>query len=154
MTEIKVTVQGADKLKANLDKFPRQISKYLQAAGKEAASLEIFPTEGLKKYPPLSAANQPPTPYYIRGQGTQTASGNKQESERAGTQWYVKPAEKFGTEIGNRASYGRWLYGEGQAQAMGRIGWRKLVEVVDEKMTRITERYQAWVNKLIKDLGL
>jgi hypothetical protein len=156
---IKIDVQGIEKLIDSLEKYPREIKKYLQAAGKEAGSRVILPTEGLKKYPAATAANQPPTPYYIRGRGMQRAGRRKpayndMRSERFGTQWYVKNAESMSTEIGNRASYAQYVSGEEQARALEKIGWRKLLDVAQEKLTDITRVYQTWVDKLIKDLGL
>ncbi len=151
---IKITVDGDKKIVAALTKFPKEIAKYLQAAGAEAAKKEILPTQGLQKYPPATAANAPPEPYYIRGRGTMYKSGLKATSERLGTQWYVKASKSFSTELGNRTSYAKWAHGEEQARAMARIGWRKLGDVVSEKMGNIVRVYQAWVDKLIRDLGL
>ncbi len=150
---IKVEITGLKELEAAIQKFPRESQKYLSAAGKEAASKVILPTEGLKKYPPSTAANAPPTPYYIRGRGTQYASRNNMSSERLGTQFYVKSAN-YQTEIGNRASYAKYVVGEEQAHWMGPIGWRKLKDVAEEKMTNIVKVFDAWVNKLLKDVGL
>jgi len=153
MADVTIKVEGIEKLQAALHKFPLEMARYLSQAGDEAAKQEVLRTQGLKLYPPATGANAPPTPYYIRGRGVQTASGNKLNSERLGTQWYVKKVG-MGTEIGNRASYGRWVHGEEQASFMAPKGWRKLTDVVDEKMGKIVTIYQRWVNKLIKDLGL
>lgn len=154
MSNIKITVEGLDKVTASLSKFPRQIAKYLQAAGREAASRQVLPTEGLKKYPPATGANRPPTPYYIRGRGTQLKSRNLYNSERLGTQWYVKGVDKYNTELGNRASYAQFVHGERQAANMALKGWKKLTDVVEEKMPQIKEVYRAWIDKLISDLNL
>ena len=157
MTELKIQVEGLEKVMAALTKFPRQIGIYLGRAGGEAAHRVIFPTRGLQKYPPSTAANQPPTPYYIRGRGTMTSHGLRATSERLGTQWYTKRTGyglEHTTEIGNRASYAKWVHSEQQAQAMGRIGWRKIGDVAKEKLGNIKRVYDAWVAKLIRDLGL
>jgi hypothetical protein len=155
MPEIYIKVKGIDKLIAGLDKFPRHIGIYIGKAGGEAANHVILNTEGLKKYPPATAANAPPTPYYIRGRGTQTAHGNRGNSERLGTQWHVKrELSEYTTEIGNRASYAKWVHGEEQAHFMKPKGWRKLTEVATEKLGKITKVYQAWIDKCIEDLGL
>ena len=151
---IRIEVQGLEKVQAALTKFPKQIAKYMQQAGSEAAKRAILPTQGLQKYPPAGAANAPPEPYYIRGRGTMTKSGLRATSERMGTQWYTKASQSFSTEIGNRASYAKWAHGTEQARAMARIGWRKLVAVATEKIGDIVKVYQAWVDKLIRDLGL
>jgi hypothetical protein len=153
MTEIKITVTGIEKIQAGLNRFPHEIEKYLTQAGDEAAKRQILNTVGVQKYPPAGPANAPPTPYYIRGIGTQTQSGNRGNSERLGTQWYVEK-QGLGTEIGNRASYGRWVHGDEQAHFMKPKGWRILREVAEEKIDKITKVYQAWINKCIRDLGL
>ena len=74
-------------------------------------------------------------------------------SERLGTQWTIE-RQGYNTLIGNRASYAGWVHGDGQADYMGRIGWRKLFEVADENLELITEIYQKWVYKLIEDTGM
>jgi len=149
---INIKIIGLEKVTAALSRFPQVITKYMGAAGKEASE-EVLDTVGLRRYPPAGPANFPPTPYYIRGRGLQTGSRNYNNSERLGTQFYVQ-VEKFNTTIGNRASYAKYVVGEQQARAMGRIGWRRLIDVAQEKIGKITAIYQGWVNKLIKDLGL
>ena len=151
---IRITVTGLDKIHAAFERFPHEIAQYLQQAGDEAAKTEILHERGLQSYPPATAANAPPTPYYVRGRGTQYKSGNKGESERYGTQFYVESRGYLNTEIGNRSSYAKWLAGEEQAQAMAKIGWRKLLDVAKEKVPQITKVYQLWIDKLIRDLGL
>ncbi len=151
---IKIEVQGIEKIQAALAKFPKEIGKALQGAGKDAATNVIFPTEGLKKYPPLTAANAPPEPYYIRGKGTMYKSGLKATSERLGTQFYAKKASSFSTEIGNRASYAKYVVGDDQAWMHTPHGWRVLSMVVKEKLGNIVKVYQAWVDKLLRDLSL
>lgn len=154
---IKITVVGLDKVLAAMGKFPGQVDRYLVAAGKEAGS-EIIETQGLLRYPPSTAANAPPVPYYIRGRGTQTAHGNLYNSERLGSQG---TSEGFSiaavgpvTTIGNRASYAKYVIGEQQKPWMARIGWRKLFDVAREKVPQITAIYAGWVGKCIRDLGL
>ncbi len=149
---IEVHVDGLEKLVAGMDRFGREIATDIGAAGEEAAD-EILDTTGLRRYPDATAANAPPTPYYIRGRGTQTAHGNLGNSERYGTQFYVR-RESFTTIVGNRASYAEHLAGEQQARAMGRIGWRKLIDVAREKLPQIERIYQGWIDRLIARLGL
>ena len=149
---IQIEIKGLDRLIKALDKFPVQIAKNMSQAGHEAGT-EILATRGLRKYPPMGIANAPPTPYYVRGSGTQTASWNKQNSERLGTQFYIKRTG-WTTAIGNRASYAKWVVGEAQAHFMAPKGWRKLFEVAKEKKLKIQKVYQAWVDKTIRDLGL
>jgi hypothetical protein len=156
--DIRVEVVGIEKVQAGLKRFPLEVSRYLQAAGLEAAKNVIFSEQGMKRYPPETSANQAPAPYYVRGRGMVRLRGgvevNDYKSERFGTQWYATPKGAYGTEIGNRAGYARYLAGEEQARWAGARGWRKLVEVVDEKMDAIRAVYQGWVDKLIKELEL
>jgi hypothetical protein len=153
MADIRVDVQGADKLADALRQVPRRAQRYLQAAGKEAAA-EILDTEGLRRYPPADAANQPPPPYYIRGRGMQYKARNDGRSERYGTRYYVK-SEGYSTIIGNSASYAMYLTdAKLQARHMAARGWRKLAEVAQSKIGRIRTIYQGWVEKLLRDVGL
>jgi hypothetical protein len=150
---IDLKVKGLDKLVKAFDKFPREITKNMAQAGEQAAEDVILKTKGTANYPPSTAANQPPTPYYIRGIGTQYATRNLGNSENMGKQWTVK-SQGFNTKIDNAASYAKWVHGQDQARAMARIGWRKIFDVAKEKITPITKVYQRWVDKTIRRLGL
>lgn len=149
---IHIEVRGMDELMRKMDKFPAEIKQTMEAAGREAAE-EVLKTDGLRKYPPTTAANAPPAPYYIRGRGMQYMTGNTGSSEKLGTQWTVEP-KGFKTTIANRASYAKWVHGEQQAHFMAPKGWRKLVEVGKEKTTEITRIYNLWVERLLKRIGL
>ncbi len=150
---LKIEIKGLDKFMKAMDRFPKKVMKNLGAAGKEAADSVILPTEGMQNYPPETAANLPPAPYYVRGRGTQTASGNYGNSERLGTKWNVT-RRGFQTSISNPASYARWVHGEEQAAAMGAIGWKKLYDTAKKKLSRIQKVYQAWVDKTLREVGL
>ena len=150
---ISIEVEGLDKLLAKLHEFPAKIRGTFVAAGREAGHRVILPTKGLQNYPPMTDANRPPTPFYIRSKGTQTKSRNYFNSENLGKQWYMR-REGLGMRIYNRASYARYVHGDEQAKAMKRIGWRKLFETAKRKRRDITKVYNAWVAKTIRDLGL
>lgn len=153
MPAMTIEIEGLDKLVAKLNKFPKQIARNFGAAGEESAKDVILPTEGLQNYPPSTAANFPPVPYYKRGTGTQYATRNLENSEIVGKQWAVV-RKAFATVIGNPVSYARHLHGEKQAKAMADIGWKQLFKVAKEKIKAIEKVYQAWVSKTIKDLKL
>jgi hypothetical protein len=143
-----IKIEGLDRLKSALAKFPKEISTNLAQAGKESAETIVFPTEGLKSYPPATSQR------YIRGRGTQTLSRNDNKSERYGTQFYSR-SEDTKTFIGNRASYAQWLTDENrQSAVMAGKGWKKFVAVVNDKLQEIAKVYDAWVQKTIKDLDL
>ena len=152
MTELKIKVEGAEEVKKAFMQFPIRVSKYLWRAGSESAK-EILGTTGLQKYPPLSDANLPPTPYYVRGRGTQYKSRNTGSSQRYGTQFFVNQ-KGYKTVIGNRATYAPYLGGEEQVKWAKEVGWRKLIDVAREKIGKITKIYEAWIKKLLKDLNL
>ena len=153
MTEIKIAVTGLDKLLAAFGRFPREITAAITQAGSDVASDVILPTQGIQNYPPLTDANRPPTPYYQRGLGTVYKSGYKATSENLGKQWVVN-SSRLRTEIGNRASYAEYVHGDKQARAMERIGWRKLADIAQEKLSAIQSMYQAQVDAAIRRLGL
>ena len=166
---IHIEVQGIDKIQKALERFPRQIARYLGMAGQEAAGRVIFPTVGIKRYPPRKSISR----REVYGQSFESEKqrrwffaalkegridvpyrrGQSPGSERLCTQWYAT-VKGFSTEIGNRASYASLVVGEEQSRMMAARGWRRLVDVVSEEMRRITAVYQAWVDKLIRDLGL
>jgi len=150
---IDIKVEGLDKLEKALERFPKKIDKNLKQAGKDAAE-EILDTQGLRRYPPATAANLPPAPYYQRGSGTIYASGKSSgTSENYGKKWNVE-AQRYTTRISNSASYAPYLAGEQQARAMQRLGWRKIFDVAKEKMSRITRIFQKWIDYTIRELGL
>lgn len=152
---LEVELKGLDELNRAMQKFPKTVAKNLGAAGKEAAEDVILPTEGLRNYPTATAANKPPTPYYIRGVGTQTQSANYLNSERLGTRWNVT-RRGHETRVSNPASYARYVHGEEQAVAMTQKGkgWKKLYDTAKKKIKQITRVYQAWVDKTLRDVGL
>lgn len=153
MTGIKVEIRNLDKVLKNFEKISADLPRYIGQANQES-SREILDTRGLRRYPPATAANQPPAPYYIRGRGTQTATGNMNNSQRLGTQWFTVPYGRFGMKIGNPVTYARYVHGEEQANFMAPKGWRKLAEVAREKIAMITAIYNTWIDKLVKDKGL
>jgi len=152
MTKIQIEVEGLDRLQRGMAQFAREIARNMSEAAHEAGK-EIVETQGVQKYPPETAANKPPTPYYQRGFGVINKTTTRATSENYGKQFYIK-REGQNTTIGNRASYAGWLAGKEQAKALKLIGWRKLVDVAREKIGTIKRIYQAWINKTIKDLGL
>jgi hypothetical protein len=150
---INIKIEGLDKLIKKLGMWDSIITDTLQAASIEASN-EVLNTQGLRAYPPETAANRPPEPYYIRGRGTQYKSKNDGKSERYGTQFYTI-SSGYSATIGNRASYAEYLTSkDDQAEHMAKLGWRKLWDVAMEKQPKIQAIYQGWVNRALKMLGL
>jgi len=147
-----IQVIGLDKVIAAFGRFPNQIGRYMGLAGIQAGQ-KIIQTKGLAQYPPATAANVPPTPYYIRGRGTQTAHGNLGNSQNYGKSYTVEGVP-YGVRIGNSASYAKYLGGEEQVHWAGPRGWRKVFDVAKEKLDIIRQVYNDWIAKCIRDLGL
>lgn len=148
----RIVITGLEETISKLKRFPVQLREAMGGAGAESAE-EILDTEGLRNYPPSTAANEPPTPYYIRGQGTQYANSNKGNSERYGTK-FATETRGYSTVIGNTASYSKYLAGDEQAEAMARIGWRKLFDVAKDKLPTIQLIYTRWLDRAKKQAGL
>jgi len=116
----------------------------------------------LRRYPPLSEANFPPTPppgrFYIRGQGLFYV--NKRGvvrrvalSERLGISWYTTYA--LGPDlvrgiVANGVSYGPYVHGLGrQAAFHARRGWRTTQAVVDRLRPTINALFVATLRRAI-----
>ena len=158
MPLIKVEVRGLKEVIAKLGKFSTDLHETLKAAGQEAGE-EVVQSEGVAIYPPETAANRPPAPYYVRGVGTFYGKKYNYSSERYGTKFEVK-GEAAGrlrgsrTHITNSASYGKYVGGDYQPAHMAAKGWRKVFDVATEKIGRIKEIYEAWIDRLIAEVGL
>ena len=159
MTYLQIKVTGIEKLRDKFGKFSESTIKYLQAAGQQSFMGVVLKERGTPgNYPPGGAGNKPPTPFYIRGRGTQTASGNLLNSERLGTRYSATTTKIYNvntdTHLVALASYAHYVVGTDQAKHMARIGWRKLWDVTVQNVKKITAIYQLWVNKALKDAGL
>ncbi len=151
---IKISIDGLDKLQRKLGNASNELADTMHAAGEETAK-ELLGTTGLQKYPPATAANQPPPPFYIRGRGMQRSpTVNDGRSERLGTRWVVSRWQRLGVKIVNAASYAPFVHGKEQARNMGDKGWRKLEDVAKDKRDKIRDIYQAWVDRLLKKVGI
>ena len=150
MTEFSLDIDMKD-LQQAIAKVPRIIAESIKAAGKESAD-EVMDTRGLRNYPPETSANFPPTPYYVRGRGTEYGSGNDYSSERYGSQWNVRVyADKV--VIGNRASYAPFVGGHPPALHMSKKGWKSLVGIANTKLPIIRRIYEKWIARGLKRAG-
>jgi hypothetical protein len=139
---------------SKLSTVKQALPKTLALAGRVCAEKELLSTIGLRHYPPATAANRPPTPYYIRGRGMQTKHGNTGSSERLGTRWTVY-LEMYQVKISNRTTYAKWVHGDDtQAKAMGRIGWKKLFETAKSQVVKYNAIYKDFIEAMLKAHGL
>jgi hypothetical protein len=173
MADFDLMVNGLDKLTKSFDRYPAEIGAQMKLAGIDASKL-ILQTKGLRLYPEKTERNQPGrvkavtfasgktaefrTSYYQRSYGTMTpvrGGGYKLigASERFGTKWYTKQ-KGMDTVVGNNASYAAFLSGNNQVAWAAQVGWRKLREVADQKMTQIRAIYAQHISLVTRKLGL
>jgi len=148
-----IEIKGMEQLQAKLKRFKQELGAYVTSASVEESESLLDNTVGLRKYPPETAANKLPTPYYIRGMGTQYKSRNNMKSEQLGTKWVVKKAP-FGARVMNTASYSQYVHGKKQASALANIGWRRIDDVFPGAKDKIVKRIDVWIKKLLNKLGL
>lgn len=98
-------------------------------------------------YPPTTEANQPPTPYYIRGTGTQTSKGNRGESQNLGQNWEkiveIEANGVVGT-VSNRVAYAPWVQGmNGQQWYHRKNGWRTVRKIASDVRQSVNNIFKA-----------
>ena len=157
-----------EKILAAFKNYPKQLGIYVARAGQEAA-YEILKTPGLKSYP-RDIPRAPQAQYWTEKQRKHFfwllkrgdievpyRRGLSRKSERYGTQYYIdRDLTKLEIKIGNRASYAKYLAGDDSQQSkyMAARGWLQLYKTARSKENRIIMIYNAWINKLLKDLNL
>lgn len=96
------------------------------------------------EYPPSTAANRPPTPFYIRGRGLQLKRGNKLNSEDLLHRWDTKVKASRDSIVGyvlNTASYAAFVVGDRQAWFHALRGWPNVYVYVRRKRRDLAELY-------------
>lgn len=99
-------------------------------------------------YPPTTEANQPPTPYYIRGTGTQTSNGNRGESKQLDKQWEklveIEGNGVVGTVKNVNAPYAPWVHGmRGQQWYHADRGWRTVKKIASDVRQGVNNIFKA-----------
>ncbi len=145
----RIQIKGLDKLVKKINKLEQMDA--VKAALKNAA---LMLAGEMAEYPPQTAANQPPVPYYIRGRGTQTASGNLGNSEDLANKWRgAKPRisnKGFTATIGTNVSYAPFVQSDDfQARWMKDIGWQTDKQVLEENEKEVTEELSDAIKKII-----
>ena len=145
----RIEIKGLDKLVKKIDKLGKMDA--VKVALKQAAT---FLAGEMAEYPPQTAANQPPTPFYIRGRGLQTASGNLFNSGNIANSWErAKPQIRdrgMTVAIGSNVSYVRFVQSkDDQARWMKDIGWQTDQQVLDENKDEVTEYLADAIHKII-----
>ena len=145
----RIEIKGLDKLVKKINKLEQMDA--VKAALKQSATILAGK---MAEYPSQTAANQPPVPYYIRGRGTQTGSGNLGNSEDLGQKWRgAKPQIRdrgFTVAIGTNVSYAPFVQSQDrQARWMKTIGWQTDQRVLDENKDEVKEYLADAINKII-----
>lgn len=160
MSEIQFQIDiNMKRLLRGLELAPREMERAWKRAGIEAAKL-VVRQEGVKNYPAAPSTSPPPYPGYVRGIGYVSSDGQSDgSSERYGTQWNIRSsAYADETVLGNRASYSGFLGGEDQAKNINKNipgrGWRRLVDVAEEKADSIGRIYNRWLRWALKKAGI
>lgn len=153
MTEITIQIKGIEDITRKFKGMPPALRQGLARAGRRYAPV-MLEQQGVKIYPPLTAGNAPPTPYYVRGTGTQYASYNDNRSEQYGTRFTIETPDAK-TVISNTASYAKYLAGEfSQARRMAGIGWKKLIDAAKNTRTQMMNIYTEEVANVLRIVGL
>jgi hypothetical protein len=108
------------------------------------------------QYPQSTTANSSSNPlgrWYERGYGTKyiTKSGirGKRTSETLSKRWYTKIGDKS-AEIGNSASYARWVQGkEFQTRFHKERGWKTLEDTAEKSAPDIEQKIKQQVDQLL-----
>ena len=123
---VTVTVNGVDEYVAFLADMPDLIMQGISDAVPDVSGLVLEDQGGgAAFYPAETEHNQPPEPYYVRGQGEQFKGSNDNSSEQMDMQfgWY---ASGWDIHIQNTASYAEKVIGETQDPLFAGIGWQTL----------------------------
>ena len=145
----RIEIKGLDKLVKKINTLQKMDA--LKAALKNAAYMLAGE---MAEYPPETAANRPPTPFYIRGRGLQTASGNLFNSGNIANSWErAKPTIRnkgFTVAIGSNVSYVRFVQAhDKQARWMKDIGWQTDQQVLDDNKNEVKAELADAINKII-----
>ena len=145
----RIEIKGLDKLVKKIKKIEQMDA--VKAALKNAAT--ILAGE-MADYPPETAANRPPVPFYIRGRGLQTARGNLGNTENLANSWEgAKPQIRdkgFTVIIGTNVSYAPYVQSDDfQARWMKDIGWQTDKQVLDDNEDEVTEYLGDAIRKVL-----
>ena len=145
----RIEIKGLGKLIKKINKLEKMDA--VKVALKNAATMLAGE---MAEYPPETAANRPPTPFWIRGRGLQTASGNLYNSGNIANSWEkAKPTIRnkgFTVAIGTNVSYAPFVQAhDRQARWMRDIGWQTDQQVLDDNKDEVKAELADAINKII-----
>jgi hypothetical protein len=137
------------RLQAAVTALQSSLPNYVQAAVTASAEHVRSITS---VYPPETEANAPPPPYYRRAVGmiTSAAGHVSRASEVMSSKWYVKPSGRTGAEIGNTASYSKFIHGaeKDRVRWAGARGWKSVEDTIKEAYPIIRRLIMAKVKQV------
>jgi hypothetical protein len=128
------------------------LAKMRRLAGSDVADKTLIAyAEEVKErgtvYPPETEANQPPPPYYIRGQGTNTGSSIRKTSDDMKHKWELKKSSSI--VLSNAAKYSEYVQGRYQPTYHKQRGWINIYQFAHDNLSRLKEIFhmqfkRAW----------
>lgn len=151
-----VKVAGVKELQAALSRFgPELVTAINKAAPSIVAPILRPRGDGAKQmYPPQTSSNRPPTPFYIRGSGTQTSARHNRGNSEQMHMRFIVDAKPLKITLSNSASYARYTIGEKPSQRMRSLGWRSMIDIARERIGEITAAFSAAVSAALRGVGL
>lgn len=106
---------------------------------------------------PLSEANQPPTPYYIRDVGTQYADHNRGESQHLSKSWAgvveIRDEGVVGKVAPRNVTYAKYVHGmTSQLPKHRGRGWRNVGKITSNVRRRVLELFSATSRRFVRYL--
>ena len=162
-----VTFKAEQEFRNRLGQYITRIEKERRAERLMRFLSDLREEFSFANYPPESAANQPPVPYYIRHKGLQiTDEINLLNSQKFGSSWlygveytagtpegYLKSDKGDGTPV----TYAPYLVGRGtQATIHSQRGWPIFEDVVDAHVDNfeivLEQEYKRDLEEIVEDL--
>lgn len=163
---IKVSVRGVDQLK----KFFSELTPAARKAAVKGASEYLIGNDqrGLKHYPSYKYVTRK-SAYgqtfssdkqrryvmaMIREGKTTPGQSNRNGTLKAGWAW-KKQGAGYGASVYNNVPYATFVMGDaGQARQPAKVGWRKLMAVVESNLNGMIRAASTEVNKWLKGRGM
>ena len=153
---ISIDIRGDKELSAKLRQVESAIRRTAMTGGMQDATKYVATNAAV--YPPTSAANAPPPPYYIRGTGTQYVGYNRRESEQLNLHWDRRVNESHGQATGvveNLVSYAPWVHSVvRQSEIHKTRNWRNIERIKQDVEQGVVKIFKDGVEKALRVFGL
>lgn len=142
---ISIDLKGVTKMLVRYEQGDLVAEQLLTKSMQQAVDLTA---QNAAVYPPTSEANQPPTPYYVRGTGTQYADHNRGESQQLNTHWNKQVELLDNGVVGtikNDTPYGPFVHGQPPAQQWyhKKRNWRTVGQITNDVRSKVNAVFVA-----------